>query len=144
MLRLKCINRYLSPSGPVSMSPSKFSVPTHINDEPLERYLLGGLQAEDLSAVESHLIDCASGTSRLCAAVGFPFLNLRNWSGHLGNYEGTEKRREHRIHTEDSGQLQAKIPIQMANISQNQFAARGTIVQVVFKRSDGRRYTDSG
>lgn len=128
------------------MSPSKFSVSAHLNDEVLNRYLLGGLPAEDLAEVDSHLTSCVSCTSKLYAAVGFPFRILRVGRRKLGHYDGTEKRREHRIPTADLGQLQVfspfspvKIPIQVADISRNgikvhtpQFAARGTIVQVVF------------
>jgi hypothetical protein len=69
---------------------------------------------------------------------------------HLENYEGTEKRREHRIPTDNHpGQIQAfspfsptKIRVQIMDVSRNglkvrtpQFVGRGAIVQVLIKEA---------
>lgn len=119
----------------------------HVQDGDLELYLLGRLEPDRVYALESHVIDCSSCTNRVSAAAGFAFRLLTLSNRHLNNYEGTEKRREHRIPTDDPGHMQAfspfsiaKFPVQITDISRNglkvhtpEFTARGTIVQVVFR-----------
>jgi|ERR1700722_1359721 len=120
---------------------------THVQDDDLELYLLARLPFDRLPALESHLIGCSSCRSRLSAVAGFAFRILKLVDRHIGNYAGTEKRREHRIPTDDAGTMQwfspfspAKIPVQITDISRNGLKVhtprspeRGHIVQVVFK-----------
>jgi hypothetical protein len=121
----------------------------HVSESDLELYFLGRLPSEQLSVVESHLTDCSSCTSKLSNVTGL-FLKLLTLNNrHLGNYEGIEKRREHRIPTDYPGQLQTfspfsptKIRVQMTDVSRNglrvrtpQFVARGAIVQVLIKEA---------
>ena len=119
----------------------------HLDNDDLERYLLGQLASDKLSAVESHLVSCSSCTTQLSTTAGFAFRLFKLANRYIGNYTGNEKRREHRIPTDDAGQMQSfspfsltKIPIQIMDISRNglkvqtpHFAGPGTIVQVVFK-----------
>src|SRR5579871_3042687 len=121
----------------------------HVHDEDLELYLLGRLPGKQVSAVESHLTDCSSCTSRLSDVAGIAFQLIRLGNRQLGSYEGTEKRREHRIPTDDEGQLQAfspfspaKIRVQIVDVSRNGLKVhtplsmgRGTIVQVRLKEA---------
>jgi hypothetical protein len=121
----------------------------HVSDEDLELYFLARLPSDQLSAVESHLTDCSSCTSRLSDVLGLFRKTLTSNKRHLGNYEGTEKRREHRIPSDESSQMQtfspfspAKIRVQIIDVSQNglkvhtpQFVGRGTIVQVRVKEA---------
>jgi hypothetical protein len=121
----------------------------HVFDEELELYLLGRLPSHQLSAVESHLTDCNSCASRLSDLTGNTLRILRLSKRQLGDYEGAEKRHEHRIRCNDPAQMQmfspfslAKIRVQMTNVSRNglkvrtpQFVNRGTIVQVQLKEA---------
>jgi hypothetical protein len=120
---------------------------THVGDEELECYLLGSLPTDEVSAIESHLIDCTSCKAKLSATAGFAFRLLKLSSRQIGSYEGNERSREHRIPTDDPAKMQTfnpfspeKIPIKVTDVSRNglkvhspQFAEQGTIVQVVFK-----------
>lgn len=122
---------------------------THVSDEDLELFFLGRLPSDRLSVVESHLTDCSLCASRLSEVTGIFFGILGLSNRQLGDYEGVEKRREHRIPTGDSGQMQRfspfsseKIRVQMMDISRNglkvrtsQFVGRGTIVQVRVKKA---------
>jgi len=119
----------------------------HIDNEDLERYLLGQISSDKLSDVEPHLVGCGSCASRLSTAAGFAFRLFKLANRYIDNYAGNEKRREHRIPTDEPGQMQIfspfsieTIPIQIRDISRNglkvhtpRLAERGTIVQVIFK-----------
>jgi hypothetical protein len=120
----------------------------HVSQEDLELYLLARLPEHQLSVVESHLTNCSSCVNRLSEVAGLAFRVLR-LSSRLGNYGGTEKRREFRIPTDDPGQMQTftpfsplKIRVQITNISRNglkvrtpQYVQRATIVQVCVKEA---------
>jgi hypothetical protein len=120
----------------------------HVPDEDLELYLLARLPVDQLSDVESHLTNCGSCMSRLSEMAGLAFRILR-LSSRLRDYEGTEKRREHRIPAEDHGKMQVfspfsleKIRVQIADISRNglkvrtpRFVQRASIVQVQVKKA---------
>jgi hypothetical protein len=115
----------------------------HVPDEDLELYLLARLPVHQLAVIESHLADCGSCTSRLSEMAGLSFRILR-LSRRLGNYGGTEKRREHRIPADDPGQMQmfspfslAKFRVRITDVSRNglklrtpQFVDRGAIAQI--------------
>ena len=87
--------------------------------------------------------------SRLSDVLGLFLKTLTLNNRHLGNYEGTEKRREHRIPSDESSQMQtfspfspAKIRVQIIDVSQHglkvhtpHFVGRGTIVQVRVKEA---------
>ena len=121
----------------------------HVSDDDLELYLLGRLPALQLSAVESHLSDCSSCASRLSDLTGNTFRILTLSKRQPRDYEGTEKRHEHRIRRNDPGQMQmfspfspAKIRVRMTSASVDglrvrtpQFVSRGTIVQVQIKEA---------
>jgi PilZ domain len=121
----------------------------HVSEEDLELYFLGRLPSDQLSAVESHLTDCSSCTNRLSNVTGVFLKLLKLKNRHQGNYEGIEKRREHRIPLDSPGQMQAfspfspeKFRVQMMDVSRNglklrtpQFVARGAMVQVVIEEA---------
>jgi hypothetical protein len=120
----------------------------HVSREDLELYLLARLPEHQLSVVESHLTNCSSCMSRLSEVAGLAFRILR-LSSRLGDYGGTEKRREHRIPADDPGQMQVfspfsleKIRVQITDISRNglkvrmpRFVQRASIVQVHVKEA---------
>lgn len=121
----------------------------HVSDADLELFFLGRLPPDQLSVAESHLSDCSSCTSRLSDVLGLFLKTLTLNNRHLKNYDGTEKRREHRIPCDLAGQLQAfspfspaKIRVQMTDVSRNgvkvlttQFVGRGAIVRVLIKEA---------
>jgi hypothetical protein len=121
----------------------------HASDEDLELYFLARLPPDQLSAVESHLTNCSSCARRLSDVLGLFLKTLTLNTRHLGGYEGTEKRREHRIPSDNPAQLQAfspfsptKIRVQMMDVSRNglkvhtpQFVGRGAIVRVLIKEA---------
>ena len=121
----------------------------HVSEEDLELYFLGRLPSDQLSAVESHLTDCRSCTNRLSNVTGVFLKLLKLKNRHLGNYEGIEKRREHRVPIDSPGQMQAfspfspeKFRVQMMDVSRNglklrtpQFVARGAMVQVIIEEA---------
>jgi hypothetical protein len=122
---------------------------THVCDEDLELYFLGRLPSDQLSAVESHLTDCGSCTDRFSDVTGVFLKVLKFKNRHVGNYEGIEKRREHRVPFDGYGQTQAfnpfspaKFRVQMMDVSRNglkvrtpQFVARGAMVQVIIQEA---------
>ena len=121
----------------------------HVSDADLELFFLGRLPPDQLSVAESHLTDCNSCTSRLSDVLGLFLKTLTLNNRHLANYDGTEKRREHRIPCGISGQMQAfspfaptKIRVQMTDVSRNglkvrttQFVGRGAIVRVLIREA---------
>jgi hypothetical protein len=121
----------------------------HVSDADLELFFLGRLPPDQLSVAESHLTDCSSCTSRLSDVLGLFLQTLTLNNRHLKTYDGTEKRREHRIPSDLAGQMQAfspfspiKIRVQMADFSRNglklrttQFVGRGAIVRVLIKEA---------
>jgi hypothetical protein len=121
----------------------------HVSEEDLELYFLGRLPSDQLSAVEFHLTDCSSCTNQLSDATGVFLKLLKLKNRHLGNYEGIEKRREHRVPFDSPGKMQAfspfspeKFRVQMMDVSRNglklrtpQFVARGAMVQVVIEEA---------
>jgi len=135
-------------SFPFYSAPIQVMSLTHVGDEALELYLLGRLPTDEVSSIESHLTDCTSCKTRLSATAGFAFRLLKSSKRQLGGYEGTERRREHRIPTDEPAKMQTfspfsveKILIMITDASRNglrvrspHFAERGTIVQVVFQR----------
>jgi hypothetical protein len=120
---------------------------THVGDEVLELYLLGRLPTDEVSAIESHFTDCTSYKTRLSATAGFAFRLLKLSKRQLAGFEGTERRREHRIPTDEPATMQKFSPfspkqilIMITDASRNglrvrspHFATPGTIVQVVIK-----------
>src|SRR5579871_5314884 len=120
----------------------------HLSDEDLELYLLARLPEHQLSVVESHVANCSSCLGRLSEVAGLAFRGL-SLSSRLRDYDGTEKRREHRIPAEGHGQMQVfspfspeKIRVQIADISRNglkvrtpRFVQRASIVQVQVKKA---------
>src|ERR1700684_3363700 len=110
----------------------------HVSEEYLELYFLGRLPSDQLSAVEFHLTDCSSCTNQLSDATGIFLKLLKLKNRHLGDYEGIEKRRQHRVPFDSSGKMQAfspfspeKFRVQMVDVSRNglklrtpQFVAR--------------------
>jgi hypothetical protein len=121
----------------------------HLSDEDLELYFLGRLSSDQRSAVESHLPECSSCTTRLFNVTGVFLKLLKLKNRHPENYEGIEKRREHRFPFDRPGQMQsfspfsaAKFQVQMMDVSRNglkvrtpQFVARGAMVQVVLEEA---------
>jgi hypothetical protein len=121
----------------------------HISDEDLELYILARLPAHQASALESHLTGCGSCTARLSEVAEVTFKVIRLNTRQRGDYAGAEKRREHRIPSDDPGQMQtfspfspAKIQVQIMDVSRNglklrtsQFVSQGTIVQVRVKQA---------
>jgi PilZ domain len=121
----------------------------HVSDTDLELFFLGRLPPDQLSVAESHLTDCSSCGNRLSDVLGLFLNRLSSHSRCPGNYDGTEKRREHRIPTDLSGQMQSfspfsptKIRVQMTDVSRNglkihttQFVGRGAIVRVLIKEA---------
>jgi hypothetical protein len=99
---------------------------THVSDEDLELYFLGRLMPEQISTIESHLTDCSVCTGRLSNVTGRFLRMLTLSSRRISNYDGIEKRREHRIPTDNPGQIQTfspfsptKIQVQMMDVSRN-------------------------
>ena len=119
----------------------------HVSEEDLELYFLGRLSSDRISAVESHLTECSSCTTRLFNVTGVFLKLLKLKNRRLENYEGNEKRREPRFHFDRPGQMQAfspfspaKFQVQMLDVSRNglkvrtpEFVARGAMVQVVLE-----------
>src|ERR1700693_6275978 len=98
----------------------------HVSDEDLELYFLGRLPSNQISTVESHLTDCTSCTGRLSNVTGVFLKILKLKNRHPGNYEGIEKRREHRVPFDGPGRMQAfspfspaKTQVQVMNVSRN-------------------------
>jgi hypothetical protein len=116
----------------------------HVIDKDLELYLLGRLPPDQLSAVEFHLSECSSCSGRLSDLAGLAFRLLKLSNRFTKDYAGIEKRREHRIPSDDPGQMQTfspysqeKILVRVADVSRNglkvrspQSVGRGMIVQV--------------
>jgi hypothetical protein len=121
----------------------------HVSDEDLELYFLGRMPSDQVSAVESHLTDCSSCTHRLSSVTGVFLKILKLKHQHLGNYEGIEKRREHRVPFDSPGRMQTFSPfsplkflVQIMDVSRNglklrtpQFVARGAMVQIVIEEA---------
>ena len=121
----------------------------HVSEDVLELYFLGRLPPDQLSAVESHLTECSPCTHRLSNVTGVFLKLLKLKNRYPGDYEGVEKRREHRVPVDSPGQMQAFSPfspaksrIQTMNVSRNglkirtpQFVARGAMVQVVIEEA---------
>ena len=76
----------------------------HVHDQHLEMYLLDRLEGNETSQVESHLDRCAECATRL-SSVAF-FDQLVELSRRQAVVNGTEKRRDPRVSTEDPGILQ--------------------------------------
>jgi hypothetical protein len=121
----------------------------HVLEADLALYLFGQLPSDRLSDVESHLSECSSCVSRISDLAEIPFRLAKLSKRHSNAYQGVEKRREHRIPTNDPGQMQtfspfspAKITVQITDISRNglrvhtpHFMGRGTVVQVRFRQA---------
>jgi hypothetical protein len=121
----------------------------HVSDEDLELYFLGRLRSDHFAAVEFHLTDCSSCTNRLLNVTGVFLKLLTVKNRRPENYQGIEKRREHRFQFDRLGQMQAfspfspaKFQVQMMDVSRNglkirtpQFVARGAMVQVIIEEA---------
>lgn len=121
----------------------------HVSDEDLELYFLGRLPSDQLPAVESHLTNCRSCTQRLSNVTGVFLKILKLKNQQPGNYEGMEKRREHRVPFNSPGRMQsfspfspAKFRVHVMDVSRNglkirtpQFVARGAMVQVIIEEA---------
>ena len=122
---------------------------THVSNEDLELYFLGRLPSDQLSAVESHLTDCSFCTNRLSNVTGVFLKILKLKNRRVENYEGIEKRREHRVPFDGPGQMQAfspfsptKFRVQILDVSRNglkvrtpEFVSRGAMVQVAIEEA---------
>jgi hypothetical protein len=80
----------------------------HVGAEDLERYLLDRLEKLAATSLEAHLAECSSCAKRLSSAVFFD--QLVQLSQRQAAFNGTEKRRERRVSTNDSGILQTINP----------------------------------
>jgi hypothetical protein len=121
----------------------------HVLEADLTLYLFGQLPSHRISDVESHLTECSSCVDRLSDLAEIPFRIVKLSERQFAAYQGVEKRREHRIPTNNPGQMQTfspfsptKITVQITDISRNglrvhtpQFVGRGTVVQVRFKQA---------
>jgi len=116
----------------------------HVSDEDLELYFLGRLPADQLSAVESHLTDCSFCTNRLSNVTGVFLTILKLKNRHVENYEGMEKKREHRVPFDGPGQMQvfspfspAKFRVQILDVSRNGLKVRTPPVCVAWGCGSG-------
>jgi hypothetical protein len=121
----------------------------HVLDEDIELYLLGRLSSHRLTSVESHLAGCTSCVARLSGMAGIVFRLIRLSRRQLGSYTGAEKRRYHRIPTDDPGHIQMfspfspdRIPIRVIDVSRSglkvrvpQYIPAGTVAQVRVKQA---------
>lgn len=96
----------------------------HVRDQDLEMYLLDRLESGETPKLESHLAECSECATRL-SSVSF-FDQLVELSRRQAVLGGTEKRREPRVATEDSGVLQTinpfspeRLEIMVLDISKN-------------------------
>jgi anti-sigma factor RsiW len=84
-------------------------VSVHIHDDDLQRYLLGRLPAERISAIDSHLTDCNGCGGRLVEAVRF-LSRLAKANVYQSGSRHREKRRSPRFSAHEPISVQSINP----------------------------------
>ena len=116
----------------------------HIHEDDLELYLRGRVEAERVSSIEQHLLECNICRLQLSSSLG-QRLAIQMISGPKG--DSTQKRSEPRFDTKGEGTLQeihplsfARYNVKIVNVSKNGLGLvspkailPGTIVQLRIK-----------